>query len=258
VRPPSELFDLAGRVALITGSGRGIGRALALALATAGADCAVHDETGSDEVQALAIEIRALGRRAEVFAADLARREEADGLVGCVGATFGRLDILVLNASSETRRAWNAVDERAFDREVAVNLRSTLSLVSGAQPGMAAQGWGRILLLGSIQSARPNPQLAVYAALKAASVNLARNLASEFGHDGVTVNVLSPGAIETSRNAAVLTDPAYRAGIEARIPAGRIGTPDDCVGAALLLCSDAGRYISGIELFVDGGWQATR
>lgn len=258
MRPPSSRFDLTGRVALITGSGRGIGRALALGLAASGADCAVHDETGSGEVQALAADIRALGPRAEAFGADLALQAEADGLAKRVTDAFGRLDILVLNASSETRRAWNAADERAFDREVAVNLRSTLSLVSGAQPGMAARGWGRILLLGSVQTARPNPQLAVYAALKAASVNLARNLAGEFGQDGITVNVISPGAIETGRNAAVLADPVYRAGIEARIPAGRIGTPDDCVGAALLLCSDAGRYISGIELFVDGGWQASR
>jgi NAD(P)-dependent dehydrogenase (short-subunit alcohol dehydrogenase family) len=113
-----------------------------------------------------------------------------------------------------------------------------------------------VLLVGSIQSVKPNPMLTVYAALKAASVNLAKNLARQLASDGITANVMSPGAIATDRNAAVLADPAYRARVEQQIPLGRIGEPDDCVGAALLLCSDAGRYITGSELFVDGGWHA--
>ncbi|MBI3507405.1 MAG: SDR family oxidoreductase [Proteobacteria bacterium] len=249
-------FDLTGRVALVTGSSRGIGRALALGLAQAGADCAIHDETGSDAAASVAREIAATGRRAEIFGADLADPAAPGDLIDRVAAAFGRLDILVLNASSETRRDWDSAPGAAFEREVSVNLRATIELAARAHPGMARRGWGRILLIGSIQTMKPNPRLAVYAALKAAGVNLARNLARQLGPEGITVNVLSPGAIATDRNAAVLADPAYRAKVEAQIPAGRIGEPEDCVGAALLLCSDAGRYINGSELFVDGGWHA--
>jgi NAD(P)-dependent dehydrogenase (short-subunit alcohol dehydrogenase family) len=143
-----------------------------------------------------------------------------------------------------------------FTAEVDVNLRSTLELIAAGRPHMSAQRWGRVVLIGSIQSVKPNSMLTVYAALKAASVNLAKNLARQLAGDGITVNVLSPGAIATDRNAAVLADPGYRARVEAQIPLGRVGEADDCVGAALLLCSDAGRYITGVELFVDGGWHA--
>jgi NAD(P)-dependent dehydrogenase (short-subunit alcohol dehydrogenase family) len=253
----ADPFDLSGRVALVTGSGRGIGRAIALGLARAGAICAIHDETASPEAVDAAGAIEAAGGTAAAFAGDLADPAASDALIGAVEARFGRLDILVLNASSERRRDWDAPAEADFEREVAVNLRSTLALAARGRTGMAARRWGRILLIGSIQTAKPNPQLAVYAALKAAGANLMRNLARQLGADGITVNVLSPGAIRTTRNAAALSDPAYRARVEAQIPVGRLGEPEDCVGAALLLCSPAGAYINGHELFVDGGWHAT-
>jgi NAD(P)-dependent dehydrogenase (short-subunit alcohol dehydrogenase family) len=187
---------------------------------------------------------------------DLAEKNAATRLVEQVIETFGRLDVVVLNASAEHRHRFDAMPSEDFAAEVDVNLRSTLELIAAVRPHMAARRWGRMLLIGSIQSVKPNPMLTVYAALKAASVNLARNLARQLAGDGITVNVLSPGAIATDRNAGVLADPAYRAQVEAQIPQGRIGEADDCVGAMLLLCSDAGRYITGVELFVDGGWHA--
>lgn len=249
-------FDLAGRVALVTGASRGIGRALALGLAEAGADVAVHYAVRDTEAHAVADDIRRLKRRSEVVGGDLANKDVASKLIEEVVERFGRLDIVVLNASAEHRRPWDAMPAEDFDTEIDVNLRATLALIAAARPHLAARRWGRVLLIGSIQSARPNPMLTVYAALKAANVNLARNLARQLAGCGITVNVLSPGAIATDRNASVLADPAYRARVEAQIPMGRIGEADDCVGAALLLCSDAGRYISGVELFVDGGWHA--
>jgi len=249
-------FDLTGRVALVTGASRGIGRALALGLAEAGADVAVHYATRDTEANEVADDIRRLKRKSEVVGGDLANRDVAPKLIEEVVARFGRLDIVVLNASVEHRHPWDAMPNEDFDAEIDVNLRAPLALIAAARPHMAAHRWGRVLLIGSIQSAKPNPMLAVYAALKAANVNLARNLARQLAGDGITINVLSPGAIATDRNAGVLADPAYRARVEAQIPIGRIGEPDDCVGAALLLCSEAGRYISGVELFVDGGWHA--
>jgi glucose 1-dehydrogenase len=252
----ASLFDLTGRTALVTGASRGIGRALAVALAEAGADVAVHFAHRREDAEDVAHEIRALGRRAAPFAADLAERSASAHLVNAVTRGLGAPDILVVNASAEHRHDWDAMPDADFDEEVDVNLRSPLALVAAVRPAMAAGGWGRVLLVGSIQSVKPNPQLAVYAALKSASVNIARNLSRQLAKEGITVNVLSPGAIATERNAAVLADAAYRARVEAQIPAGRIGQPGDCMGAALLLCSNAGCYISGNELFVDGGWHA--
>ena len=249
-------FDLSGRVALVTGASRGIGRSLALGLAEAGADIAVHYATRDTEANAVAESIRSMGRQSEIFGGDLAEKQIAEKLVEHVISRFGRLDVLVLNASAEHRHRWDAMPDADFDTEIDVNLRATLALIGAVRPVMAARRCGRILLIGSIQSAKPNPMLTVYAALKAASVNLAKNLARQLASDGITVNVLSPGAIATDRNAGVLADTAYRARVEAQIPLGRIGDPDDCVGAALLLCSEAGRYITGVELFVDGGWHA--
>jgi NAD(P)-dependent dehydrogenase (short-subunit alcohol dehydrogenase family) len=249
-------FDLSGRVALVTGASRGIGRSLALGLAEAGADIAVHYATRDSEANTVAESVRGMGRRSDIFAGDLAEKESAARLVEQVISRFGRLDVLVLNASAEHRHRWDAMPSEDFDTEIDVNLRATLALIGAARPAMAAQRWGRVLLIGSIQSAKPNPMLTVYAALKAANVNLAKNLARQLAGDGITVNVLSPGAIATERNAGVLADPTYRARVEAQIPLGRVGEPDDCMGAALLLCSDGGRYITGVELFVDGGWHA--
>lgn len=252
-----DRFDLTGRVALVTGASRGIGRALALGLAELGADVAVHYATRSEQAEDVAAAIRAMGRRAITLRTDLADRTGGQTVVADAIAALGRLDILVANASSEHRHPWNAMPDVDFDAEIDANLHGPLAMIAAAHPVMAQNQWGRILLIGSIQSVKPNPRLVVYAALKAAVANIARNLSRTLGEDGITINVLSPGAIATERNAAVLADPAYRARVEGQIPLQRIGNPDDCVGACQLLCSNAGRYITGVELFVDGGWQAT-
>src|SRR5262249_3953317 len=140
------------------------------------------------------------------------------------------------------------------ERHVAANIRATIELLQNTVPAMAERGFGRVVTLGSIQEAKPNPALLVYAALKSAQANMALNLARQYAARGVTLNNLAPGAIATDRNRAVLSDRAYKARVESMIPAGRIGAPDDCAGACLLLCSDAGSYINGQTLFVDGGW----
>jgi glucose 1-dehydrogenase len=252
--PTDRLFDLSGRVALVTGSSRGIGRAMALALAASGARVAVHCATRMDEAKSVVAEIVSSGGRAEAFAADMSRPETVGVLSADVAAKLGAIDILVLNASFEIRRDWLEIDGSEFDDQVAVNLKSSLLLLQSVVPGMAARGWGRVVSLGSIQEVKPNPRLLVYAALKSAQTNMIVNLARQYAAQGVTFNNLAPGAIATERNAAVLADDAYKARVEAQIPARRIGQPKDCVGACLLLCSDAGAYITGSTLFVDGGW----
>ncbi|MDP3749383.1 MAG: SDR family oxidoreductase [Phenylobacterium sp.] len=249
----SQPFNLRGRAMLVTGSTRGIGRALALGLAAQGADVAIHGRRG-DGGEEVAAEARALGARAEVLMADLGDPDACLALAQGAIAAFGAIDGLVLNASMEIRQDWMAATPADIDLQLAVNLRSTLLLCQALTPPMMARGWGRVISIGSIQEVRPNPACLVYAASKAAQANVVANLARQLGPHGVTVNNLAPGAIATDRNAAVLADPAYRRKVEDQIPVGRVGDPIDCVGACVLLASEAGGYINGATLRVDGGW----
>jgi NAD(P)-dependent dehydrogenase (short-subunit alcohol dehydrogenase family) len=163
------------------------------------------------------------------------------------------LDILVSNVAVQQPAEWTEVTREQFDSQVTVNWRSAFELIQLFAPAMLERGWGRILTIGSVQEARPHPHMVVYAALKAAQTLMGRNFARQFAPEGVTINNLAPGVILTDRNTGRLADPAYSNRVRAAIPAGRFGAPADCAGAALLLCSDAGRYITGQNLFVDGG-----
>jgi glucose 1-dehydrogenase len=251
------MFDLSGRIALVTGSSRGIGRAIALGLAEQGAAVAIHCASRVGEAQAVADSIKAAGGRAACIQADLTDPKAGLYLVAETTARLGPIDILVLNASVEFRRDWLEITADDIDGQVAVNLTASLTLLQGVVPAMAQRGWGRVVSIGSILEAKPNPRLMVYAALKSAQGNMILNLARQYAPQGVTLNTVAPGAIGTERNAAVLEDRAYSARVKAQIPGYRIGTPQDCVGACVLLCSDAGSYITGSTLFVDGGWHAS-
>lgn len=251
---PIARFRLDGRTALVTGGRREIGRAIALGLAAQGARVVIHHAGTAEELhdaQGVVGEIEAAGGQAVALAADFAAPGAAAGLAREAVAAFGAIDILVLNASIEIRQAWTDITDAAFDAQVNVNLRATLALMQGLMPAMAERGWGRVLTIGSIQQVSPSPVMLVYAGAKAMQHNWAMNLARQLGASGLTVNNLAPGVIHTARNRdALVTDgPA----LLARVPVGRLGRPDDLVGAALLLCSDAGSYINGANLFVDGG-----
>lgn len=247
-------FGLNGRTALVTGARREIGRAIALAFAAQGARLAIH-HVGTDEetrdAGAVVAEIRAAGGQAQPFAADFAEDDAGSRLAQAVTTALGRVDILVLNASIELTEPFETVDRARFDRQIAVNLRSTLELLQALVPPMAERGWGRVLAIGSVQQVLPHPAMLVYAGTKAAQHNWMLNLARQFGDRGVTINNLAPGTIATARNREQLAVEGPE--LVKRIPVGRLGTPDDLVGAALLLCSDAGRYITGANLYVDGG-----
>ncbi len=250
---PFATFRLTGRTALVTGARREIGRAIALTLAGAGARVAVHHAGSAEEaVDAAAVvaRIQAAGGEAAAFGQDFAQDDAGLHLSAAVAA-WSPVDILVLNASIELPEDYRAITREHFDRQIAVNLRTTLELLQTLVPPMAERGWGRVVTIGSVQQERPHPAMMVYAGTKAAQLNWALNLARQFGGQGVTVNNLAPGAILTARNREQMV--AEGAALAARIPAGRLGTPEDLVGAALLLCSDAGRYINGQNLFVDGG-----
>lgn len=250
---PLARFRLDGRTALVTGARREIGRAIALGLAGAGARVAVH-HAGTDEesrdAAAVVAEIEATGGTAHAFGQDFSHNDAGTHLAAAVTA-WAAPDILVVNASIELPEDYRSIVRDHFDRQIAVNLRTTLELFQALIPPMAAHGWGRVVTIGSVQQVMPHPKMMVYAGTKAAQLNWAINLARQFGGQGITVNNLAPGAILTARNQAQMATEGQA--LTARIPAGRLGTPDDLVGAALLLCSPAGAYINGVNLYVDGG-----
>lgn len=249
----SSLFKLSGRRALVTGSSRGIGASVAAVLAEAGADVVIHCKCASEAAQAVAAGATALGVRAPFVAADLAQDGAARELYHAAVAALGGLDIVVLNASLQIPRDWLDITRGELEQQVAVNYRSSLELLQLAAPAMCERRWGRLLTIGSVQEAKPHPQMLVYSSLKHAQTGLVLSLAKQLAPCGVTANNLAPGVIDTDRTRGRLTEAAYVERVLAAIPAGCIGVPADCAGAALLLCSDAGRYITGQNLFVDGG-----
>jgi len=252
---PSALnaFQLAGRRALVTGSSRGIGAAIALGLAEAGADVVIHYNGRADDAEATAAQVRALGRRSAIVCGDLSSDPGArltyDGAV----AAFGGIDILVLNASIQIKKLWTDFTRAELDQHYAVNYRSSYELLQLAAPAMCERHWGRLLTIGSVQETRPHPAMLPYSSLKHAQTGLALGLAKQLAPHGVTINALAPGVILTERNTDALADPGYADKVRTAIPANRFGASADCVGAALLLCSDAGAYITGQNLFIDGG-----
>jgi NAD(P)-dependent dehydrogenase (short-subunit alcohol dehydrogenase family) len=249
----SGLTGIKGRKALVTGSVTGIGHAIAEALGEAGAGIVAHGLDGH-EVRQVAEQWRTKGFDVCESDADLAQPDGAARLNGQLEG-WGSPDILVINASIEIAETWDSVTLQALEKQGMVNVWSSLLLVQAFLPEMLAREWGRVVALGSIQESRPNPRHIAYAATKAAQTSTVLNLARNVGAPNVTFNVLKPGVISTKRNAAALSDENRHRAILEAIPLGRIGTPKDCVGAALFLCSDQGKYVNGAELHVDGGYR---
>lgn len=248
-----DAFKLKGRTALVTGSSRGIGRALALGLAECGANVVIHCSRPAEAAETAKAEAEALGVKAIAVAANLSEKDAPARLLEETTRELGPVDILIHNASIQIRRTWTEVTHDEFELQINVNLRAGLDLMQGAAPSMIERRWGRILTIGSVQQDLPHPEMVVYAATKSAQENMVRNLAKQLAPHGITVNNLAPGVITTDRNTEALSDESYREKVRDLIPSRTFGTSEDCVGAALLLCSDAGRYITGEDIRVDGG-----
>lgn len=247
-------FSLSGRRALVTGANSGIGRAVALGLATYGADLILHHFGGGEGVAALRDDIVAQGRDAAVVEADFTRAGAVETMARDVRSGYGPVDILVANAAIEQRAPWTEVTAAHLESHIAANFASLLTLTQALVPTMVERGWGRVVAMGSVMATRPRAETVIYAALKSAQLTAIRAIAREVAGRGVTMNVISPGAIETARNAERYADPDFRRAVVAKIPAGRAGRPEDIVGAAVLLCSDAGSYITGADIPINGGW----
>ncbi len=244
-----KLFDLSGKTALVTGSSRGIGKGIADILASAGAKVFIHGTRLNDQLEETVNEIKAAGGEAEGVAADLGSEEEVAALI----KTVGSCDILVLNASVQAYQELEDFTSEEFERQYNVNVRSTFELIKGFLPGMQKKHWGRILTIGSVNQFTPSPRLPVYSSTKSAMVNIVMGCAKKYAPDGVTVNNLAPGVICTDRNKDALADEEYRKHIVSLVPSGILGGVEDCAGLSLVLCSEAGRYITGSDIPVTGG-----
>jgi len=246
-------FDLAGKVAVVTGANTGIGQAIAVALAAAGAEVACVGRTPAEET---AEQIRALGRRGVLIPADLSTIAPVQQVVDTTLAELGRLDILVNNAGI-IRRA-DAVDftEEDWDAVIDTNLKSVFFLCQAAGRHMIAQGSGRIINIASMLTFQGGIRVPSYTASKSGVGGLTKLLANEWAAKGVTVNAIAPGYIATNNTAALQADESRNKAILGRIPAGRWGNPGDLGGAAVFLASDAAAYVNGHILAVDGGWLA--
>jgi NAD(P)-dependent dehydrogenase (short-subunit alcohol dehydrogenase family) len=238
------MFDLSGKVAIVTGSTRGIGRAIAEAFIAAGATVIVSSESTEDTDQAAA-DIGATG-----IACDVSKAADLTVLVDGTLAARHRIDILVCNAGIVDSRGDNSVEE--FDRVMAVNLRSQVALTNLALPHIAAHQ-GSVILIASIGGIRGNGTINAYALAKAGVAQLARNIAVQWGPRGVRANAISPGLIRTELIANLPSDSDFMARRIQMTPLRRTGEVEEVAGAALFLASRAGGFVNGHNLVVDGG-----
>jgi NAD(P)-dependent dehydrogenase (short-subunit alcohol dehydrogenase family) len=253
--PGYPSFDLAGRVALVTGAGRGIGRGLAHALAHAGA-CVVAASRTRDEVDSLAAEITDSGGQGDALQLDV---RDSASIAAAVDGTLdlhGRIDILVNNAGVGTNHDALDVTEDDWDEVLDVNLKGLFFVSQAAGRHMVRAGHGRIVNLSSQAGSVGIRRHAAYCASKGGVEQLTRVLALEWAPHGVTVNAVAPTFIRTPGTAERLDDPAFATGVLDRIPLGRVGDPVDVAGAVIYLASDAARLVTGSVLSVDGGWTA--
>ena len=249
-----EKFKLDGKVAIVTGAGRGLGQGMALGLAEAGADLAL---VGSTTTDATARQVRALGRRVCQIKADLREAQAIAAIVDATVKELGRIDILVNNAGIIRRAPLLEFSERDWDDVVQINQKSLFFLSQAAAKQMVQQGQGgKIIHIASLLSFQGGIRVAAYTAAKSAVMGLTRLMANELAPQGINVNAIAPGYMETDNTAPLRADPKRNAEILARIPAGRWGLPSDLQGAVVFLASAASDYLHGHTLLVDGGWLA--
>ena len=244
-------IDLAGRVALVTGSTRGIGRSIAAALAKAGARVAVTGRDLTKAQEAAAALASETGVEVRGYAADVADVAQASALVEAVERDFGQLDILVNNAGLTRDNLLMRLKDDDWDAVIDANLRGAFATCRAASRGMMKRRWGRIINIASVVGLMGNKGQANYAASKAGLIGLTKSIAKELGSRNILANVVAPGFIETDMTDAMT--PEARSTLSAGIPLERLGTPEDVAGMVVVLASDLTRYVTGQVFVVDGG-----
>ena len=248
----SELFDLSGQVAIVTGTSRGLGQYFGRALAKAGADLVItsrHRETLKD----FEAEVNAIGRRAVSLELDVRDRASIERMVAAAHAAYGRIDILVNNAGCNVRKPALEVTWDDWNLIVDTNLRGSFFVAQSVARHMIAQRYGRIINIGSYTSVAGFAGLAPYGASRGGIRQMTMSLADDWGHYGITVNCLAPGWFRTAQNNALYEDKEWVEHISERIPVKRPGKPEDLDGMIVFLASESSRYVTGQTILVDGG-----
>lgn len=248
-----SMFSLEGKVAVITGSSRGIGQAIAERMAEAGAKVVVSSRK-APACEPVAQGIRDAGGEAIVIPCNISSKEALQNLVDQTNEKLGPIDILVCNAASNpVFGPMKDVDDAAFDKIMQNNVRSNFWLANMTAPSMAERGGGAIIIISSVAGLQGNTGIGVYGISKAADFQLARNLAVEWGKKNIRANCVAPGLIKTDFARALWENPKALAHVERITPLGRIGDPDEIAGVAVFLASKAAAYITGQGIVVDGG-----
>ena len=246
-------MNLANKVAIVTGSGRGIGKAIALKLAEDGATVVVNDV--AETVNSVAEEIKAMNRQSLAVVADISSAPDVTRLVDTTIAIYGRVDILVNNAGITRDQLLLRMSDEDWDRVLNVNLKSVFLCTRAVLRHMLKQRWGRIVNISSIVGIIGNPGQANYASAKAGIIGFTRTIAKEVASRGITVNAIAPGFIDTEMTQKLPEE--WKQQLKSRIPVGYLGTPRDVAEAVAFLASEEARYITGQVLNVDGGMAGT-
>ena len=247
-----ELFDLTGRVAIVTGASRGLGQYFSRALARAGADLVITSRNAAD-LEPFKAEIEALGRRALPLALDVRDYDSIQAMVAAATAHYGKIDILVNNAGCNRRKPALEVTWDDWNTILETNLRGTFFVAQAVARQMIPRGYGRIINVGSVTSVFGYAGLAPYGASRGGTKQLTMSLADDWGVHGITVNCLAPGWFKTAQNAVLYEDKDWLSYICDRIPLKRPGAPSDLDGAVVFLASAASEYITGQTILIDGG-----
>ena len=248
-----KIFDLTGRVALVTGGSKGLGKAMARGLAEAGADVVISSRHEEELRPALDAVLSGTGRKGRYVVADVSERADVARLASEAQKAFGKIDVLINNAGTNVPQPIDAVTDETWDRVLETNLTSVMALTRALVPGMKERRWGRIIHISSIMGIIAKEKRNIYCATKTGLVGFARASALELGEHGITVNCLAPGPFLTDLPMSILSDKEKQE--FARMTAvNRWGDPKELVGPALLLASEAGSYITGANIVVDGGY----
>jgi NAD(P)-dependent dehydrogenase (short-subunit alcohol dehydrogenase family) len=248
----TELFDLTGRVAIVTGTSRGLGQQFASALAKAGADLVLTSRK-AEALASFEAEMQKLGRRTLSVALDVRDQTSIERMVAAAEAAFGRVDILVNNAGMNIRKPAVDVTWDDWNQILETNLRGSFFVAQAVARRMIPRAYGRIINIGSVTSVNGYAGLAPYGASRGGVKQLTMSLADDWGKHGITVNCLAPGWFRTEQNKVMYEDAEWVAYLSDRIPLKRPGGPGDLDGAVVFLASEASRYITGQTLLVDGG-----
>lgn len=252
------MFELTGKKALVTGGSRGIGRGIALAFANQGADVIVNYHSNLEEANKVVEMIKSMGRQSIAIQADVAKSADVNRMFDQVEKEWGGLDILANNAGILSYAEFTQITEEQWDNVINTNLKGQFLCAQRAAKLMIKNHWGRIINIASIASGGVGigfPYLSHYTASKGGVIGLTENMALELGKQGINVNAIAPGAIETDISKGQTPDQTQS--LIAKLPKGRMGQPADIGAAAAFLASNEADYITGITLYCDGGWQTS-